>query len=195
MIEFQTASVSERCNEIFELKKNYIKIDQQLALVLSHFGYFSQDLVNGFTENVEEILISAGEKKQIIKRVFSILIEGLQNIRVHGQKDEHGKQYGSFILAKDSSKYCIIFGSLIKSEAKSSLEERINNLNSLEDEAVKELYMSVLTNGIVSVTGNAGLGFITMRLKSKNKLKLRFYQVSEELNYFTVEINLEKEEN
>lgn len=193
MIDFQAISVSNRSKEVYDLQKNHLLVNERLHIVLSHFGYFSQDLVNGFTENVEEILISAGEKKQVIKRIFSILIEGLQNIRVHGEADENEKYYGSFILAKNEHKYVILFGSLIKSENKPKLEERIETLNSLDDQQVKENYMTVLTNGIVSITGNAGLGFITMRLKSKSKIKASFYPVSDSLTYFTTEINLFKE--
>ena len=193
MTDFQTITVPNRCKEIFNLQKNHIKIDEQLHVIVSHFGYFSQDLVNGFSENVEDILTSAGEKKQIIKRIFSIIIEGLQNIRVHGEADSEGKYHGSFILAKDENKYTIIFGSLIKSENKIPLEKRIENLNSLQEDEIKDHYMSVLTNGIASATGNAGLGFITMKLKSKTNIKTKFYPVSEDLYFFTTELNLSKE--
>ncbi len=194
MIDFQTLTVSERCKEVFDLQKSYIKIERQLAVMVSHFGYFSQDLVNGFSESAEEILVSAGEKKQLIKRIFSILIEGLQNIRVHGEADDNGDHYGSFILAKDAEKYIILFGSLVKQENKESLEARIANLNALEEDALKEHYMSVLSNGIVSATGNAGLGFITMRSKSKMPLHIKFYPVSEQFYFFTTEITLMKEQ-
>lgn len=190
MIDFQTLSVSERCREVFDLQKNYIKIERQLTVMVSHFGYFSQDLVNGFTENTEEVLISAGEKKQLIKRIFSILIEGLQNIRVHGEADENGNSYGSFILARSNEHYVILFGSLVKSENKESLEARINHLNTLDEDEIKEHYMKVLSNGIVSARGNAGLGFITMRAKSKMPLQVKFYPVSGDFYFFTVEITL-----
>lgn len=193
MIDFQTLSVSERCKEVFDLQKSYIKIERQLAVMVSHFGYFSQDLVNGFGESTEEILVSAGEKKQLIKRIFSIIIEGLQNIRVHGEQDDNGDSYGSFILAKDAGKYIILFGSLVKKENKEGLEKRIDHLNKLNDDDLKEHYMTVLSNGIVSATGNAGLGFITMRSKSKMPLHIKFYPVSDQLYFFTTEITLLKE--
>ena len=193
MIEFQTITISDRSKEIFDIQKNYLKKDLNMSVFLSHFGYFSQDLVNGFSENVEEILISAGEKKQIIKRIFSILIEGLQNIRVHGELDNLGKHYGSFLISKNDLEYKIIFGSLMKSDNKETIEERIKTLNALNEDDVKEHYMVVLSNGIVSEKGNAGLGFITMRLKSKNQVKPNFFAVSDELQYFTIEITISKE--
>ena len=194
MIDFQTLIVSDRCNEVYDSRKNYLKNQELYNIIISHYGYFSQDLVNGFTENVEEILISAGERKQMVKRIFSILIEGLQNIRVHGAVDGEGKHNGSFFLAKNEHEFIIFFGSLIPSTVTPILHERISKLNAMNDEQVKEHYMSVLTNGIVSATGNAGLGFITMRMKSKLPIHTNFYPVSEEFTYFTTEIVLRKEE-
>jgi hypothetical protein len=193
MIEFQTINISERCREIYEKQLISLKKEEGMSVMLSHFGYFSQDLVNGFSENIEEILISSGEKKGILKRIFSILIEGLQNIRVHGEKDNDGEHYGSCIVAKSSSNYKIIFGSLMKTELKNTIKNRIDTLNSLEEDRVKEHYMTVLSNGIVSATGNAGLGFITMRLKSKNLVQASFYEVAENLQAFIIELTIEIE--
>lgn len=194
MIDFQTITVSERCNEVYDSRKDCLKNEQGFQFLISHFGYFSQDLVNGFTENVEEMLISAGERKQMVKRIFSILIEGLQNIRVHGSIDDEGKHNGAFFLAKKHDQYLIFFGSLIPAPVKFILDERISRLNRMDDEQLKEHYMSILTNGIVSATGNAGLGFITMRMKSKSLIKMNFYPVSDDFAYFTTEIVLKKED-
>ncbi|MES2587436.1 MAG: SiaB family protein kinase [Bacteroidota bacterium] len=193
MIEFQTKNISDRCKEIYDLQKRYLVDDLKLSIILSHFGYFSQDLVNGFSENIEEILISNGDKKQIIKRIFSILIEGLQNIRVHGESDDDGKFYGSFYIAKNENEFKIIFGSLMKTDKKQLIENRLEKLNALHEDDVKEHYMVVLSNGIVSEKGNAGLGFITMRLKSKNLVKPTFFAVSDDLQFFTIELTIAKE--
>ncbi len=192
MIEFQKVTISDKSKEIFDLHKSYLKNDLKMCVFLSHFGYFSQDLVNGFSENVEKILISAGEKKQINKRIFSILIEGLQNIRVHGEHDKLGMYCGSFLIAKNNTDYKIIFGSLMKTEKKNVIEEHIKKLNNLNDEDLKENYEVLLSNGILSAKGNAGLGFITMRLKSENLLKPTFFAVSEELYYFSILITISK---
>lgn len=193
MIDFQAINVSERCEEVFELHKKHLKIEEGLSIMLSYHGFFSQDLVNGFTENIEEILVSSAEKKQLIKRIFSILIEGLQNIRIHGEADDSGKHYGSLIIARDDSRYVILFGNLIKSESKEALEHRIAFLNKLDGEQIKEHFLSVLSNGIISPKGNAGLGFITTRLKSQSKLNAKFYPVSDRFCFFTVRINMFKE--
>jgi hypothetical protein len=194
MIEFKTLTINERSKEVYERELNFYKDNLNLHVLISHIGHFSQDLVNGFSENSEEILLSAGEKKSTIKKVFSILVEGLQNIRFHGEKDPEDKNFGVFILARNDKQLKILFGSLVNHQNSENLSKRLENLNAIADDDVKEHYMQVLNNGIISVEGNAGLGFITMRLKSGTRLAYNFYPVAEELNLFTVEVTFEKNE-
>ncbi|MBI2258309.1 MAG: hypothetical protein HYU67_05360 [Flavobacteriia bacterium] len=162
-------------------------------ILSNYFGHFSQDLVNAFSENTEELLYSLSVKKSTVKKVFSILVEGLQNIRFHGEKDQEGKHFGVFIFAFKESNIKILFGSLILNEKISTLKDRLSHLSSMNDEQVKEYYMQVLNNGIISEKGNAGLGFITMRLKSANPLNIHFYPLNEDLNLFSVELLFSKE--
>ena len=192
MIEFQTVSIADRSKEVFEREKIRFENELGMSIMLSHCGYFSQDLVNGFTEGVEEMLISANEKKSLIKRVFSIMIEGLQNIRFHGEADDFGKYYGLFFIAKNEEKIVIYFGSLVRDGVHLALNERLQKLNDLSDGDVKEHYLSILSDGKISTEGNAGLGFITMRMKSKSQLKYRFYSLSDCKQLFTFETTLHK---
>jgi hypothetical protein len=192
MIDFQTIQIADRCLEIYDTFKSFLKENGEQFL-LTHYGIFSQDLVNSLSESIEETLTSAGEKKQLIKRIFSILIEGLQNIRVHGSFDDEGKQYAFVLMSKKGEQYTIQFGSLIENEKVQNLQNRFILLNSLDDISLKELYMSTLTNGEVSATGNAGLGFITMRMKSKQLIEAKFYAVSETKTFFTTQLKILKE--
>ena len=82
-----------------ECIKKYTSIENRVVLV-SHFGEFSQDLINSLVEGNEELMSSVGDKKILIKRVFSILIEGLQNIKAHGDVDEQGVQMAFVLIAK-----------------------------------------------------------------------------------------------
>ena len=62
-------------------------------------GRFPQNLISKISLTAEQFLIDRGEDKKIVKRVFSILLEGLNNIRIHGIRDELDRQLGYFILA------------------------------------------------------------------------------------------------
>jgi hypothetical protein len=52
--------------------------------------------------------------------------------------------------------------------------------------------MKVLSEGILSNKGGAGLGFITMRMKAKSNLNFHFQKVSEDKSVFTFELIIKR---
>ena len=173
------------------IKDRYLK-EKSFEIVMSHCGAFSQDLVNSLGEGAEEILIASNEKRQMIRKIFSVLIEGLQNIKIHGEPNKDGIKSGILVLAKGQDCYKITFGNLILNSLVPSMTERLTELNQLEELNLKERYMKVLSEGILSNKGGAGLGFITMRMKAKSLLNFHFTNVSEEKSVFTFELVIKR---
>ena len=185
-----TNSVVEVCTS------RYVSIcgenDNSSHVINKHFGEFSQDLVNEISNDVEMFMLDSGDKKGIVKRMFSILVEGLQNIRLHGEKDQDGKQTSFFILDQYEDIYKVAFGNLVRNKQLESIEKRINEVNVIDEQEIKKLYMEVLTNGVISNKGGAGLGFITMAMKSKNKLDYFIDSINENLSCFTLIVTVDR---
>lgn len=188
-------SVLEVCNSRYqEIYGNY-NISMNKKIVVSHFGEFSQDLVNSISNGVEETMIETGDKKGTVKRMFSILVEGLQNIRLHGEKDRDGNQASFLIIAQDEDEYLVTLANLVFNSNKETILERLEEINSYDEKEVKALYMKVLTNGIISNKGGAGLGFITMAMKSKNKLNFSVQEIDDSLSCFSLEIKINRKKS
>ncbi len=153
---------------------------------ISYFGVFNQDLVNQFTESAENLMISSGEKKSVIKRSFGILIEGLQNSLIHGEFLNENKLV-LLVVSQNDAAWRIAIGNVALKENVYKLESFILRLNTASDDEVKEIYTQTLSNGLISEKGGAGLGFITMRLKSKNQLNHSFLELNEDKVFFTIE--------
>ena len=137
-------------------------------------------------------MLDSEDKKGTVKRMFSILVEGLQNIRLHGEKTIDGHQTSFFAIDQGIDTYKIALGNLIYSKNNQNIETRINEINKMTREEVKSLYMEVLTNGIISNKGGAGLGFITMAMKSGNNLNYYFDEIDDKLSCFTLIITLDR---
>ncbi len=187
-------------NSTIHLVKNYFreyltsyKTEKNRSIVISHCGTFSQDLINSLVVRNEELMKCSGDKKAIVKRAFSILIEGLQNIRIHGRSDEQGNQLSFLIVAKAADRYCLNFANLVDYSIIQSIESQIYKLNLMNIDEVKELYTSVLTESGFSEKGGAGLGFITMKMKSNTKLNYSILPLDDRLSLFSLEILLERE--
>ena len=119
----------------------------RLKIIVSHFGEFSQDLVNSITNSVEETMLSMGDKKGTVKKMFSILVEGLQNIRLHGVRDELDNQSSFVIIAQDEKEYLVTFGNIILNDIWPYIEDKIKQINGYSEEEVKALYMESFTQG------------------------------------------------
>lgn len=191
----ETNNVLEVCNSRYqEIYGNY-NISLKKKIVVSHFGEFSQDLVNSISNGVEEAMIVAEDKKGTVKRMFSILVEGLQNIRLHGEKDEDGNQASFLIIAQDEDAYLVTLANLVLVTNKPVIESRLSEINSFDEKQVKSLYMEVLTNGIISNKGGAGLGFITMAMKSKNKLNFSIEPINDNVACFCIELKINRKKS
>ncbi|MDG0974832.1 MAG: SiaB family protein kinase [Crocinitomicaceae bacterium] len=161
------------------------------SVVIAHFGRFSQDLVNSISEGVENILISNDVKKNMIKRMFSVLIEGLQNIRIHGGSDSDDQQIGHVIVLRGCADYRVSFGSYASEEDRSFLTKHLDNINEKSLEEVKAFYLDVLSKGFLSNKGGAGLGFITIALTSKSAIYYAFHPTDyKDLHYFDFSVEL-----
>lgn len=185
-----TNSTNALCETHYKALKDQLDQGGSQDIVVDHFGEFTQDFVNSLTESVEEIMRERGDKKGTIKRMFNILVEALQNVRIHGEKDVNGKQIAFLLVAGDDDKYNVILSNLVKKDNVDGLLGRIDRLNEMDDVQVKEEYMSVLDNGIISNKGGAGLGFITMKMKSKNEIGTKVHELDSALSLMEFHITI-----
>ncbi|MFB6257577.1 MAG: SiaB family protein kinase [Flavobacteriales bacterium] len=176
----------EVCNSRFkEMYDAYTEAGA--SILISHFGEFSQDTVDDLSARAEELMLEKGDKKGTVKKVFSILIEALQNIRLHGEKDENGQQTAFLILAQDEETHSIAVGNLVRNSDLDTITENLDRINGLGRDELKDLYMEVLTNGMISSRGGAGLGFITIAMKSRSHLEHHVTSCGDQLSCFSVQ--------
>ncbi len=187
-----TNKVTEVCKLKFEDFKKKHSIDTSTFFV-SHFGELSQEMVNDISIETEQKMIQSGDKKVVVKKAFNILVEGLQNIRLHGAKDKNGIQTSFLKIAKDELAYKILMGNLVSNNSIKTISDKINLINSSDLKQIKEMYVATLTNGIISKKGGAGLGFITMAMKSKNNLDFNFEPINSDISCFSVELILNRQ--
>lgn len=185
-------STIEICQERYD-KLVSLHVDEgEGNIYASHIGEFTQDYVNSVSAELEERMFEDGEKKGVVKKVFSIIVEGLQNIRIHGEEDGNGYQSSYFLVFKDEESFVIYLGNLIPSKIEEDIKRRVDTVNDLDRAELKELYMSVLTNGVISSKGGAGLGYITMSMKSGNPLACNFEKVNSELSLYDLKIKVNR---
>lgn len=191
MIDVQK-HISSSVDSIYQSYYNFLEQDLGYNILLNYQGEFSVNLIRTFANGVEERMTQNGDKKYIIKRMFSILIEGLQNIYIHGGKDEMDRQQVFLIVAHNQSQYRVLMGNILDAEDRELVKAYLGNINNHSEEELKQLYLTVLKNGYMSDKGGAGLGIVTMRLKSSEDLNYKIYDLHEGKSFLVVEVGLDK---
>lgn len=160
---------------------------QDETVLVSHYGELSQSVISNLEGSVEEKITSLEISKGPIKKIFFISVETLQNMLLHGHKNNKGEQHNFFILVKNGENLKVISSNLVANSSIPALEKQIDTINSFDDEkALKAYYLEHLENNTMSDKGGAGLGFITIGMKSGNKLKVDFKKINDEFSLFTL---------
>lgn len=161
---------------------------QREDLVYVYRGLFSQVITDSIIALTENNLDSTGESTKLKKRVFSIMVECLQNITRHqfidGREDLTADQSGMFVICNKDKSYQMTSGNVVNKDAIPHLTKLLEKVNSLDKDELKQYYKQVLEDGSISSKGGAGLGLIEMARKSGNKLFYTFEEIDELISYF-----------
>ncbi len=162
--------------------------------VLVYSGEFNQDIVKSMLNYAEGKLTATGVDDLVKKKMFNVMVEMLQNITKHQFTSEQDKIVEScFVLIENENDFNVVTGNPIRKDKVDVVTEKIDTVNSLNAEELKEYYKQARLNSRISEVGGAGLGFIDMARKSENKLEYGIFAIdSNEYNYFTLKASINK---
>ena len=164
-------------------------------VIMVYEGEFSQDITKSFLSMTESNFQSAMVNDSIIKKVYNIMMEVLQNICKHELKflfDESESTKSLFIISENELEYQIITGNAINKDVINIIKDRIEKVNSLDQDGLKAFYKETRLNSTISEVGGAGLGFIDIARKSGNKISYHFKQINDGVFYFTQMVTVNK---
>lgn len=130
------------------------------------------------------------------KKVISSMVEMLQNIFTHGKIfiENQLASPGIFYISRHQDSFFINTVNYIKKEFIAKLKNRLDFLNSQSLEQLEKLYNEQLFD-FSNDKNNAGLGFIELRIKSKNILIYNIYDYNEEFSIIQFTVTLKDGED
>jgi len=179
-------------NFIYDLHRTMMS--QKLILVYQ--GDFTQESTKSILAMAERNLDSSGEEGNIKRKVFNVMVEALQNIVKHSDELVEGQMRSHaaiFLIGKEENRYTIMSGNPIRKDNVASLEQKLNHINSLDKEGLKELYKEIIKNTTISEKGGAGLGFVDMARKSGEKLSFDFPEMSADYCFFCLTVHVARD--
>lgn len=163
------------------------------TLIFSHFGDFSQPKVDSTLKLIESSILEAGDKRQTMRRINSVLIELLQNTALHAAKDGNGRMHAYLIVSRSSDGYTIYSGNLILRNDIPRLQSKLSEIVSMDKNALRKQFIETLCNEDFTHKGGAGLGLLTIAKRSKDTINYTIHPIDELFGYFQLETTMELE--
>lgn len=165
-------------------------------IMLSFQGGVNSELLTSILQIMESKLDQVDDPPKIKKKVFNVLVECLQNLYHHIDEVPITTDTGInarsaiFMIGRETDHYLISTGNFILNENVGILQEKLDKVNSMDKEELKEYYKTVLNNGEMSSKGGGGLGMIDIARKSGQKLDYKFSKIDDVSSFFSLNIKV-----
>lgn len=180
-----------------------------MAMELDLFEYYKQARDNNILISFkgalsQEILVEMGGfiKQKIslskkIKKIFAVFVEMAQNIMHYSEEREQidDKKSGvGMILFTESKGYFHVFsGNLIKSDNARGISEKIDNINSLTTEELKEAYAEQRRKPVEEGSKGAGLGLMEIVRKANDSIDYKISYIDDRISFLELSVKINKE--
>ena len=157
-------------------------------------GNISSELISNVLETVESRMDDFNENSKIRKKLYNVLVESLQNLYHHIEVlpeemyDEYDSKFGMLVISRESKQYRISTGNFITQDKVDVLKNKIDKINSMGKEELKDMYKFILNHQRLSEKGGGGLGLVDIARKTGNKLDYTFEKHSDTYYFFNLDV-------
>ena len=165
--------------------KNKTIIDYNQGIDYNTIG----DLLTLYNKEID----SCGIKSNLKKRIYSIIVEGLENVLKHGIPNIGSSLINViFKLSLKDTLFTISIDNKIENSKIENLTKKLSYVNELDVEEIKELYKSLIRKNRISEQGGAGIGIVEIAKISKRKINYSFANIDDKYSTFHLkaEINI-----
>jgi hypothetical protein len=179
----------------FNLKDYYQDLSKGNVL-LAYKGSITSELINDVLEGVEKKLDESNEESKTRKKIYNVLVESMQNLFHHieeyheGVSEDLDPKFGVVVIEKENGLYKVTTGNFVNSTKIKFLKEKIDKINSLTKDELKDMYKFILNHQKLSAKGGGGLGLVDIARKTGNKLEYAFYNYNNNYYFFNLTIRI-----
>ncbi len=163
--------------------------------VYSFIGEITSEKITTILEEVERKLhtLEAVDQKTH-KRLFYVGVESIQNLFHHAEgvfcKGIYNKRIKmvAIKILRTAKGFEFITWNFVTFDKIDKIAERIDSINKLTKEDLKEYYKMVLNNSQYSEKGGGGLGMIDIARKAEGRFSYEFKEIQKNLALFRLKI-------
>ena len=156
-------------------------------------GHISPDVGKEVLSFTETKLYEEDVESNLRKRIFSILVEILENVEKYSPGRDAEEQFGMpvAIIRMENNEYILSTSNLILNDSVEQLKEKIDFINTRDKSGLKKLFRESLSGQTLETDSTGNMGLIDMAIKSGSKLVYEFEKLNDIYSYFTLTVSVE----
>ena len=158
--------------------------------ILNYKGPIEFKTTELLLQKVKNDLEAHDIKKVLKKRVYNIMVECIENILRHNAADPNNDVHPYIVLEKGADNYFITAGNLITNEGVDILKEKLNIVSNQDKEGLLEMYDNQINKEDIFEKDGAGLGIITIAIKSDSKINYTFKPINDQFSVFELQVSV-----
>ena len=159
-------------------------------VILDYKGPIDFKTTGILLQEVKNNLASHNVKKVLKKKIYSIMVECIENMLRHNAGTKENNLHPYIMLEKGDLEYLITAGNLILNSNVAILEEKLKEISHSDKKRLRNMYKEQINKDTDVIKNDAELGFITIALKSGIPLSYEFIAVNEQLSIVELKVNI-----
>jgi len=160
-------------------------------IVFCYSGYVTEKILTAIGETIRQKLALEEADLTTTKRVFSIFVEGVQNVIRYSaeripQETEgvHELRYGLVAIGNENGGTFVQCGNLILNEDVPAMKDRVGQLEGKDKDELKKLYKQKMLEGPEVHSKGASLGLVEMARRAGQPMEFAFEPINEQHTFF-----------
>ena len=171
-----------------EKARSRLLVEPSDRLVFEHSGAVHADLIPNMLDRVEAHSHASGDTVMLRKRLIHILVESVDNMNRHALGILADASFA--LLVRNKEGYRFTTGNAVPFATAMLLSRRVEILNAMGAEDLKDHYMKLLANESRSLNGGAGLGLLTLARKSMRPIITTSDTLGPFTSFFSFELHV-----
>lgn len=166
----------------------------EMGVIFEYKGEIAFDTIDLLLNRLKKLPGYQAITKSGQKKIYSVIVECVDNIYKHKIAEtlsvKSKKILPYIILTREDDKYIISTGNVVTNDSIQNLRDNLKRINQHDRIGLKSLYAEIVNKDIISDEDGAGLGLITIALKTENKINYEFISINDQYSYFEMKISI-----
>ncbi|PIT77430.1 SiaB family protein kinase [Limnohabitans sp. B9-3] len=143
-------------------------------VIMAYNGAVSDDLMLTLADLLKSRMLAQDDPKRS-KTIFSVFMEGVQNLIWHGGDDSDTS--GMILITQEEGQVTIMCSNRIAQKDTFELRERLSQIENADKETIRQLYREGMSSSNEHEGPGAGLGLLEIARRSSQPISYAFVDV------------------